>query len=128
MAHNKKEDKEFDFKLPINQSDVYHHTPLSHKGETPPDEWYLWERQFPMRLVDSEKGDFNPVPTLLLFFCSQVYNTFLQKPLIDTFKREKNNKETSRLYREVGEVAVHIKTPSQGILNVYREDLNTRVM
>ena len=128
MAHNKKEDKEFDFKLPINQSDVYHHTFLSHKGETPLDEWYLWESQFPMRLVDSEKGDFNPVPTLLLFFCSQVYNTFLQKTLIDTFQREKNNKETSRLYREVGEVAVHIKTPSQEILNVYREDLNTRVM
>ena len=81
-----------------------------------------------MRLVDSEKGDFNPVPTLLLFFCSQVYNTFLQKPLIDTFQREQVNKETSRLYCEVGEVAVHIKTPSHGTLNVYREDLNTRVM
>lgn len=29
MDHSKKEEKEFDFKLPINQLDVYHHTFLS---------------------------------------------------------------------------------------------------
>ena len=128
MLHSKKEDNDFDFKLPINQSDVYHHTDLSHKGETLTDKLYLWERQFPMRLVDSEKGDFNPVPTLLLFFCSQIYNTFLQRSLISAFEMENVNQKTSRLYSEVGEVAVHIKTPSHGILNVYVEDLNTRVM
>lgn len=38
MAHNKKEEKKFDFKFPIKQSDVYHHTVLSHRGETLPDE------------------------------------------------------------------------------------------
>lgn len=128
MLHSKKEDNDFDIKLPINQSDVYHHTALSHKGETLPDQWYLWERQFPMRLVDSEKGDFNPVPTLLLFFCSQVYNTFLQRSIISAFEMENVNQKTSRLYSEVGEVRVNIKTPAEGLANVYKEDLDISVM
>ena len=128
MVQIKEEDKEFDFKFPISQSDVYHHTALSNKGETLPDEWYLWERKFPLRLIDSEKRELNPVPTLLLFFCSQVYNTFLQRELIDVFQREEANKETSHLFSEVGQVRVNNKISFKGPGGIYKEDLDTWVM
>lgn len=81
-----------------------------------------------MRFKNKEKGEFNPVATPLLFFCSQVYNTFLQRQLIDIFQREQVNKETSHLYREVGDKVFNIKTPSKGLGDIYKEDLDNRVM
>ena len=78
--------------------------------------------------MSAEKGEFNPVATPLLSFCSQVYNTFLQRVLIETFQAEQLNKETSRLYREVGEVTVNIKTAAKSLAYIYKEDLDTRAM